>query len=201
MLTTEINDLTNAICKAKTKEFQLALYKKTLSKRYLVLFDKQIDKLLLNLKSINILVNDNYIEDAYTIFRKFLETFFLISSVLKNPIIAETYMEHDSMVAKKALGNNWSEVKRYCENKPDGFLEYGYLESVINTNEENFKYTMHTVACSSGLNSYYRWYKITSNFVHNNLSQLKVNNDKLKENLKTMISTLINFINEFINTY
>lgn len=201
MLTMEINNLIDVISKAKTKDFQMSLFKATSSKKYLVLFERQIDKLLSNLQSINILISNYCVEDAYTIFRKFLETFFLISSVLKNPNIAEAYMEHDSMIAKKALGNNWDEVKRYCENKPDGFLEYGYLESVINTEEENFKYTMHSVAFSSGLDSYYRWYKITSNFVHNNLSQLKINNEKLEGNLKTMISTLIRLMDNFIDSY
>lgn len=77
------------------------LYKQTQAKRYLVILEWQIDKISDNLNTIDCLINKEYIEDAYTIFRKMLETFFLVESVLVNPQVARTYIIHEDKLSKK----------------------------------------------------------------------------------------------------
>ena len=87
------------------KDFQTNLCKQTQAKRYLIILEWQIDKISNNLNTIDCLIKKEYIEDAYTIFRKMLETFFLIESVLVNPQVARTYIIHEDKLSKKVINN------------------------------------------------------------------------------------------------
>ena len=184
------------------KDFQIKLYKQTQAKRYLVILEWQIDKISDNLNTIDCLLEKEYIEDAYTIFRKMLETFFLVESVLVNPQIARTYIIHEDKLSKKVMNNyRTDEVKAFVEGKPDGYLEYGFVEQLVDTSEEGFKYTIKTVANAAGVGDLYKWYRVTSNFVHNNLTQFKINKPDLSTKLITMCDTVTNKLLETINNY
>lgn len=184
------------------KDFQTNLCKQTQAKRYLVILDWQIDKISNNLNTIDCLIKQEYIEDAYTIFRKMLETFFLIESVLVNPQVARTYIIHEDKLSKKVINNyRTDEVKAFVEGKPDGYLEYGFIEKLVDTSEDGFKYTIKTVANAAGVGDLYKWYRITSNFVHNNLTQFKINKLDLSAKLITMCDTITKKLLETINNY
>jgi hypothetical protein len=81
-------------------------------------------------------------------------------------------------------------VKTFTNNKPDGFLEYGFIEELVDSKAIGFKYTIKSIAQVSDQLKYYKWYKISSNFVHNNLNQVSINKVELKEKLFTMVSEL-----------
>ena len=153
------------------------------NKFYVYVLSKQYNRLVVNMRSIAALIAIDNIEDAYTIFRKYLETYSIIMSVYENKSVVDAYMMHDSYVGAKACGKNKDEIKAFITNKPDGFLEYGYLNSVVDTSEFNFKYTMKTVCKAALLDEYYGWYKQCNNFVHNNLSSVKINIDEGKNKL------------------
>ena len=197
-----INNLTQIKTRLSDKDFQIDLYKRTQTKRYLVILEWQIDKISDNLNTIDCLLEKEYIEDAYTIFRKMLETFFLVESVLVNPQIARTYIIHEDKLSKKVMNNyRTDEVKAFIEGKPDGYLEYGFVEQLVDTSEEGFKYTIKTVANAAGVGDLYKWYRVTSNFVHNNLTQFKINKPDLSAKLITMCDTVTNKLLETINNY
>lgn len=197
-----INNLTQIKTRLSDKDFQIDLYKQTQTKRYLVILEWQIDKISDNLNTIDCLLEKEYIEDAYTIFRKMLETFFLVESVLVNPQIARTYIIHEDKLSKKVMNNyRTDEVKAFVEGKPDGYLEYGFVEQLVDTSEEGFKYTIKTVANAAGVGDLYKWYRVTSNFVHNNLTQFKINKPDLSAKLITMCDTVTNKLLETINNY
>ena len=197
-----INNLTQIKTRLGDKDFQIDLYKQTQTKRYLVILEWQIDKISDNLNTIDCLLEKEYIEDAYTIFRKMLETFFLVESVLVNPQIARTYIIHEDKLSKKVMNNyRTDEVKAFVEGKPDGYLEYGFVEQLVDTSEEGFKYTIKTVANAAGVGDLYKWYRVTSNFVHNNLTQFKINKPDLSAKLITMCDTVTNKLLETINNY
>ena len=197
-----INNLTQIKTRLGDKDFQIDLYKQTQAKRYLVILEWQIDKISDNLNTIDCLLEKEYIEDAYTIFRKMLETFFLVESVLVNPQIARTYIIHEDKLSKKVMNNyRTDEVKAFVEGKPDGYLEYGFVEQLVDTSEEGFKYTIKTVANAAGVGDLYKWYRVTSNFVHNNLTQFKINKPDLSAKLITMCDTVTNKLLETINNY
>jgi len=160
------------------------------SKFYVVVLLKQEDRLKSNLESINALLTLGNVEDAYTIFRKYLETYFVIMSVLENITIVEKYMLHDLYLGYKACGEKKEEIKKFKCGKPDGYLEYGYLEGVVETKGPDFKYTMKSVCIAAKMRDYYQWYNICSNFVHNNLSSVKIDQKEGKEKLIDKCRTL-----------
>ena len=197
-----INKIDEVIKIEKTKEFQSSFFNKARDKRYLIILDWQLNKIKSNLEAINLLVEKGFIEDAYTIFRKYLESFFLIQSVLKNPQITREYIKHEDMLSEKVRNNtNTNVVKEFVEGKPDGYLEYGYVETLIDTSETGFKYTMKSIANAGGVGDLYKWYRITSNFVHNNLTQFKINEEDLSKKLETMCNRIIKQLLETINSY
>ncbi len=166
------------------------------NERYLYILIKQYNGLIGNIKSINALLQIDNPEDAFTIFRKYLETYLIMMSVLKNKQIVDLYVEHDKFIGKKVCKIDINEVKKYCLGKPDGFLEYGYLESVIDTTRHDFKYTMRDVANASNLYYFYdKGYRTSNNFVHNNLTSVNVNISDLKNKIielcKNSISIMI----------
>ena len=131
------------------------------NERYLYILLKQYNGLINNIKSIDALLQINNAEDAFTIFRKYLETYLIMMSVLKNKNIVDLYVEHDKFIGKKVCKVDINEVKQYCSGKPDGYLEYGYLESVIDTTRDDFKYTMRDVANAGGLHKFMNYKHIT----------------------------------------
>jgi len=178
------------------------LYKYFRDKTYLVLFLKQYNGLITNLKSIELLVNANSIEDALTIFRKYLETYFIMMSIIEHPDLVDSYTKHDIYMSKKVCKKDLKGVKSFCFGKPDGYLEYGYLEKYVNV-ENDFKYTAKTVAEVANVSNFYVWYKMCNNFVHNNLTSVSVNpNDALKsllQGVEKTTSLLKNKINNILN--
>ena len=202
MLVKTIDDFNNLIKSTEEPSFQASFYKESLSKPFIVLLPRMLSKMLSNLKSMDSLLAIDEVEDAYTIFRKMLETFFLVESVLVNPQIARTYIIHEDKLSKKVMNNyRTDEVKAFIEGKPDGYLEYGFVEQLVDTSEEGFKYTIKTVANAAGVGDLYKWYRITSNFVHNNLTQFKINKPDLSAKLITMCDTVTNKLLETINNY
>ena len=98
------------------------------NKFYAYIFLKQYEQLCSNIKSINALLTIDSVEDAYTIFRKYLETYFIMMSIYENKDIVGKYMVHDAYVGYKACGEKMDEIKLFIRDKPEGFLEYGYLD-------------------------------------------------------------------------
>lgn len=143
-------------------------------KFYVLIFLKQYERLVVNMKTIGALLEIDSIEDSYTIFRKYIETYSIMMSVYENRTVVKKYMVHDSYIGYKACGEKKDEIKNYVMGKPDGFLEYGYLENVADTSDGDFKYTMKTVCKAAQLDEYYQWYRLCNNFVHNNLSSVKI---------------------------
>lgn len=141
---------------------------------YVLILLRQYDRLLINMKSINALINIGSIEDAYTIFRKYLETLSIIMSVYENKSVVDSYMLHDSYIGFKACGEKKEEIRAFIANKPEGYLEYGYLEKVVDASSSDFKYTLKTVCKAAQLDEYYQWYRLCNNFVHNNLSSVNI---------------------------
>lgn len=169
------------------------------NERYLYILIKQYNGLINNVKSIDALLQLDNVEDAFTIFRKYLETYLIMMSVLKNKNIVDLYVEHDKFIGKKVCKIDIDEVKQYCSEKPDGYLEYGYLESVIDTTREDFKYTMRDVANAAGLYYFYeKGYKISNNFVHNNLTSVNI---KTKDSKQKLIDLCVKSIDEMIKEY
>ena len=202
MLVKTIDDFNNLIKSTEEPSFQASFYKESLSKPFIVLLPRMLSKMLSNLKSMDSLLAIDEVEDAYTIFRKMLETFFLVKSVLVNPQIARTYIIHEDKLSKKVMNNyRTDEVKAFIEGKPDGYLEYGFVEQLVDTSEEGFKYTIKTVANAADVGDLYKWYRVTSNFVHNNLTQFKINKPDLSAKLITMCDTVTNKLLETINNY
>ena len=174
------------------KNFQKKIFIRIKSKEYIVHAILKIEKMIENHQSINILINHNLIEDSYTILRKFLETYFFISVNLVNPSIIPTYLEHEKMLTLKVVGASLDDVKKYTYGKPDGFLEYGFIQDLVQMNSPGFKFTIKSVAESGGQIQYYRWYKVCSNFVHNNLNQVAMDKESLKDKIIVMINQLVN---------
>ena len=164
------------------------------NKFYVLVLLRQYERLLINLKSIDALVKIDSVEDAYTIFRKYIETYVIIMSIYENKEVVNEYMIHDSYLGFKACGMKKDEIKYFTENKPDGFLEYGYLESIVDTSKDDFKYTIKTVCKAASLDGYYNWYRLCNNFVHNNLSSVQIDShegqSKLIEKCKISFNLL-----------
>ena len=174
------------------------LYKFFKNKIYLVLFLKQYNGLITNLVSIDLLINVNNIEDALTIFRKYLETYFIMMSIIEHPDLVDSYVKHDIYISKKACKKDIKEVKAFCSGKPDGFLEYGYLEKYVEV-DEDFKYSTKVVAEVGNVSNFHVWYKMCNNFVHNNLTSVNVDLSDGKETLLQGVEKTSNLLNEKIN--
>jgi len=174
------------------------LYKFFKNKIYLVLFLKQYNGLITNLVSIDLLINVNNIEDALTIFRKYLETYFIMMSIIEHPDLVDSYVKHDIYISKKACKKDVKEVKAFCSGKPDGFLEYGYLEKYVEV-DDDFKYSTKVVAEVGNVSNFHVWYKMCNNFVHNNLTSVNVDLSDGKETLLQGVEKTSNLLNEKIN--
>lgn len=166
------------------------------------LYFKQFSCLISNLNSIEILVNANSIEDAFTIFRKYLETYFTLMSVINHPDLVRKYLKHDQYITNKVMGYNKNEIKELRANHLDGFIEYGYIDKYLNEREFD-KYNIHQVAEVAGVEEFYIYYKKCNNFVHNNLTSINVNLEDAKEALEKGINRtekyLLDSLNKIIN--
>lgn len=156
------------------------LYSYFKNKKYLVLFLKQYNGLITNMKSIALLVDIGNVEDSFTIFRKYLETYFIMMSIIEHPDLVENYIQHDVYIGMKVCKKNLDKINAFCDGKQDGFLEYGYLEKYVEI-DDNFKYTSRVVAEIANVSNFYYWYKMCNNFVHNNLTSVNVDLSDGKE--------------------
>lgn len=175
------------------------LYKYFQNKEYLVLFLKQYEVLISNLKSICILVDSNLIEDAFTIFRKLLETYFTLMSILNHPDLVTDYLIHNKYIVDKVTNKKRKEINEIRKNHPDGYIEYGYIEKYIKDTKYD-KFTMRRLAEVAGVEEYYEYYNKCNNFVHNNLTSINVDLKKAKEALYFEIDNTINSLINKVNT-
>lgn len=174
------------------------LYHYFKDKKYIAIFFKQFSCLISNLNSIEILVNANSIEDAFTIFRKYLETYFTLMSVINHPDLVHEYLKHDQYITNKVMGYNKNAIKELRANHLDGFIEYGYIDKYLN--ERDFdKYNIHQVAKVAGVEEFYIYYKKCNNFVHNNLTSINVNLEEAKEALEKGINRTEKYLLDFLN--
>ncbi len=169
---------------------------------YIDVFCRQYYSMLKNVESIDALLKIQNTEDAFTIFRKYIETYILSFSVIKHPNIAHKFLVHDKYLQLKTQGELSYEDRQFYKGKPDGFLQYGFIEEYIDTTEEDFRYSIRSVADASGISSYYDWYRISNNFVHNNTANINVEIEeaysKLKEMIKESSDKLIDFLKDVI---
>lgn len=142
---------------------------------YVYIFITQFKTLISNLISIQSLLNINQFEDAMTIFRKYLETLLTMLCILENPQLVSEYILHNKYLAQRACGENTQEIDRLIKNNPNSFLEYGFLKKLKDSRNLKDKYSIRLVAKCGNVSKYYRWYRISSNFVHNNLTSLIYN--------------------------
>lgn len=169
------------------------LYKYFKNKPYLALFLKQYKGLIINVKSICLLIEEGNIEDAFTIFRKYLETYFIIMSILEHPELVAQYIKHDFYLGQKVCKKNIEQVKEFCEGKPDGFLEYGYVERYVEI-DDDFRYTMKTIAKVGNVIKFHKWYKMCNNFVHNNLTMVNIDRFDGKDTLCRALEETIDYM-------
>jgi hypothetical protein len=182
----------------KDKNFHKKLFSHTKSKEYIVRLFIKIEKIFQNYRSIELLLEGDFVEDSYTVFRKFLETYFMVFVNLSNPIIINRYLIHERYLTLKVIGHSLQEVKTFTNNKPDGFLEYGFIEELVDSKAIGFRYTIKAIAEVADQLKYYKWYKISSNFVHNNLNQVSINKVELKEKLLKMLGELLTNLYEIL---
>ena len=142
--------------------------------KFINIFKKQYYSMIKNSMSIEALLSIGNLEDAYTIFRKYIETYILSISVLENPNVANKFLIHDKYLSYKATNTNISELREFYKDKPDGYLQYGYLEDIVDSSDPDFRYSIRTVAEASNVLEYYDWYRISNNFVHNNVNNVSI---------------------------
>ena len=90
MIDKNILDFKEQYSKLKIQENLQELYKYYRNKKYIAILLKQYNGILKNLESINLLVSYALYEDAFTIFRKYIETYFIIISIYEHPDLAES---------------------------------------------------------------------------------------------------------------
>ncbi len=187
------DNLKNLIYRFEQQDNIQILYHYFKNKNYIVVFKKQLIKLASNLDSIKLLIDNNFIEDAFTIFRKYLETYFVLLSVFEHPEIVNEYLEHDKYLGLKACKKGLNLVRAFCNGKPEGYLEYGYLERFVE-DEEDFKYTTRFVAKIARVEQFHYLYKMSNNFVHNNLTSVNMNLEDGKNVLINSFKDTTNFL-------
>lgn len=198
-----LNDLKEEYILLRNNDNVQKIYHYFKDKNYMAIFYKQFNCLISNLNSIEILVNANYIEDAFTIFRKYLETYFTLMCIVNHPDLVFDYLKHNEYLMDKSTGNNKNKLKEIRENHPDGYLEYGYVEKYLDDKKIE-KYTNKMVATVAGVKQFYQYYNKCSNFVHNNLTSVKIDLTKAKNALnieiKNTIELLVRKVNKIINS-
>ena len=196
---------------AKMKETYKDIYSKQFEKmfssyfddiKYIDVFCRQYYSMLKNVESIEALLKIQNYEDAFTIFRKYIETYILSFSVIKHPKIAHKFLTHDKYLTMKSQGELSYEDRLFYKGKPDGYLQYGFIEEYVNSMEEDFRYSIRTVAECSDIAAYYDWYRISNNFVHNNTANLNVEAkdayEKIKEMIRESSDKMIDYLKDII---
>ena len=181
---------------AKMKETYKDIYSKQFEemfnnyfddKEYINVFCRQYYSMLKNVESIDALLKIQNYEDAFSIFRKYIETFILSYSVVKFPKISHKFLIHDKYLTLKSQGELTYEDRQFYKGKPDGFLQYGFIEDYVDSSLDDFRYSIKTVADVSEISAYYDWYRISNNFVHNNTTNLNVEGKDAYEKIKQMV--------------
>ena len=108
-----INNMEELRKELNSKEGIIKLISYYGNKFYVFVFLRQYEKLIVNMKSINSLIGIDSIEDSYTIFRKYLETYSIMMSIYENKVVVKEYMVHDSYIGYKACGEKKEEIKAY----------------------------------------------------------------------------------------
>lgn len=182
-----IAKMTEAYKDIYSKQFEDMFKSYFSTPQYIKIIRVQYYSMIMNCKSIEALIKIQNLEDAYSIFRKYIETYILMYSVVTHPDIADKFVLHTEYLLQKSQGGLNYDVRNILKDKPDGYLQYGYLEKYINTNTDDFRYSLKTVAEVSGIEKFYQWYQITNNFIHNNTMNLSVNANEGSEKLVSMI--------------
>ncbi len=193
-------------CFASLKETEniQKLYRYFKNKKFVLIFIDQYENILTNMKSISLLEAAGNINDGFTILRKYLETYLIMMSLIVHPDLVEAYIRHNEMLSYKACNKEKEKVRIFSDGKPDNYLEYGYLEKYIDHSQGDFKYSAKSAAVAGDVLQFHRYYKMCNNFVHNNLTSVKVDQEKgrqtlikaLKETSTLMNSRLESIINE-----
>lgn len=179
-----------------SKQFDIVLTGYFSDDNYINFFKKQYLSIYKNALSIDSLLKLGNIEDAFSIFRKYIETYILMMSILENPSIADKYLIHEKYLSFKASNTNYYELKEFYKNKPDGYLQYGYIEELIDSSDPDFKYTIKDIANVGKISEYYEWYRLSNNFVHNNTTGMNVD---VSSGTKKLIELINISSNRFIN--
>lgn len=180
----DMNDTYNDIC---SEQFYNLFKNYFDDEAFIEILKNQYLSMLKNVMSIDALLDISNLEDAYTIFRKYIETYILSISVVEHPDTSNKFIIHSKYLTYKANGTNYDELKAFYKDKPDGFLQYGYIEDYVDDSILDFRYSIRSVAEVSNVKDYYEWYRISNNFVHNNTSGLFVDLDEGISKLKSMI--------------
>lgn len=159
------------------------LYHYFKNKHYILIFINQYNNLMTNMKSITLLEEAGNLNDGFTILRKYLETYFIMMSLIVHPDLVEKYIKHNEMLGLKACKKDLGKVKAFIKEKPNNYLEYGYLEKYIDQNQKTFKYSAKSAALVGNVLQFHRYYQMSNNFVHNNLTSVKIDQAKEKETL------------------
>jgi len=196
---------------AKMKETYKDIYSKQFEqmfqnyfddKSYIDVFCRQYYSMLKNVESIDALLKIQNYEDAFTIFRKYIETFILSYTILKYPNISSKFLLHDKYLTLKSQGEMSYDDRQFYKGKPDGFLQYGFIEEYVDTTSPDFRYSIRTIAEASNIVSYYDWYRVSNNFVHNNTANLNIEAKDAYTKIREMISEssdkMIDFLKDII---
>lgn len=197
MLGDLLNEMDSELSRCRDNSEVQKIYKYFHNKMYVVIFLKQYSGLVSNMKSINVLLNYGFVEDAFTIYRKFLETFFMVLSLVEHPDLADAYVMHDTYVSMKVCKRELDKVKQFTKGKPEGYLEYGYLERYVKPRND-LRYTTRDVAEVAGVGGWHNLYKMSSNFVHNNLNAVSVDVSDARKKLIKACNDTVRYLNEEI---
>ncbi|MGM9972234.1 MAG: DUF5677 domain-containing protein [Anaeroplasmataceae bacterium] len=191
-----------ALSEISSKQFEELFNNYFNDNAYISYFKRQYNSIYKNALSIDSLLKIGNIEDAFSIFRKYIETYILMNSILVNPNIADRFLLHEKYLSYKATNQNNYELRNFYKDKPDGYLQYGFIESLVEIKDEDYKYTIKEVASVGNIAEYYEWYRLSNNFVHNNTTGLKVDvcdgTRKIKELVKVSSDRFINKLKEII---
>ncbi len=185
-----------------SKRFEILFFGYFSDDKYINYFIKQYISIYKNVLSIDSLIKIGNIEDAYTIFRKYIETYIIMNCIIENPNIASKYLIHDKFLSYKANNNNKYDIKDFCKDKPEGFIQYGFISDIIEIKDDSFRYTIREVAKAGKIEDYYDWYRLSNNFVHNNTTNLNIDislgTKKLINLINVSTDRFINKIKEII---
>ncbi|MDY0276682.1 MAG: DUF5677 domain-containing protein [Acholeplasma sp.] len=197
-----INQLISLTQILEQKENLKKLDKYFLSHEFIYIFITNLKVICNNLISIDALIKIDQFEDAMSIFRKYIETYLLLLSVLENPTIASIYAKHNFLIGQRACGKDTENIEKLIRNNPKNFLEYGYLEKLINNYDSKTSLSMSDVARAAKKQDFHRWYKVASNFMHNSLVSTKTDKEhgieRLNEWMSTSVSYLVNRVSSAI---